>query len=69
MAKFRFELSPGKPNCVRASARDGTIEFESPDHQTAQVLLNLLNSFVSDIAIDRRQSRSMDIGTADWLYV
>jgi hypothetical protein len=54
-----FELCPEKSNCVRASTLGGTIQLESPDNKTARVLLNVLNSFVSDIVIDR-QSRSTD---------
>jgi len=70
MDNDRFELSPGKPNWVRAFTLEGTIELESPDSQTAEVLLNLLNAFVSDIVIDRHQSRSVEPApTMDWLYV
>jgi hypothetical protein len=53
-----FELSPGKSNCVRASTLGGTIELESPDNKTARVLLNVLNSFVSDIVIERHHRRT-----------
>jgi len=56
MRMDRFELSPGKSNCVRASTLGGTIELESPDNKTARVLLNVLNSFVSEIVIERDHS-------------
>jgi len=70
MANDRFELSPGKSNWVRVFTLEGTIEFESPDSQTAEVLLNLLNVFVSDIVIDRHQSPSAETAPRmDWLYV
>ena len=61
MAKDRFELNPRKPNSVRAFTLEGTIELETPDDKSARALLDVLNSFVSDIVIDR-QGRSMDIG-------
>jgi len=69
MAKDRFELSPGKANCVRALTLEGAIEFEAPDSQTAQVLLSLLNAFVSDIVIDRYESQSVGVIASDWLWV
>ena len=59
MRDGRFELCPEKSTCVRASTLGGTIELESRDNKTARVLLNVLNSFVSELVIDR-QSRSMD---------
>ncbi len=70
MANDRFELSPGKPNWVRVFTLEGTIELESTDNQTALLLVEVLNAFVSDIVVDRHQSRSVDIApTMDWLYV
>jgi hypothetical protein len=59
MAKDRFELSPEKPNSVRAFTLEGTIELETPDNRSARALLDVLNSFVSDIVIDT-QSRLME---------
>jgi hypothetical protein len=58
MAKDRFELNPTKPNSVRAFTLEGTVELETADSKSARALLDVLNSFVSDIAI-YRQSRSM----------
>jgi len=60
MAKDRFELNPRKPNSVRAFTLEGTIELETPDNKSARALLDVLNSFVSDIVIDR-QTRLMDM--------
>jgi hypothetical protein len=53
MAKDRFELSPEKPNSVRAFILEGIVELETPDNKSARALLDVLNSFVSDIAIER----------------
>jgi hypothetical protein len=70
VAKFRFELSPGKPNCVRVFTPEGTIEFEATDTQTAGVLLDVLNAFVSDVVVRRHQGPSMHVAAPmDWLPV
>ena len=61
MAKDRFELNPGKPNSVRAFTLEGTLELETPDKKTARALLDVLNSFVTGIVIERQQSPSRDI--------
>ena len=59
MHKDHFELNPRKPNSVRAFTVEGTIELETPDSKSARALLDVVNSFVSDIVIDR-QTRSMN---------
>ena len=70
MAKDRFELSPGKPNWIRVFTLERIIELESSDNQTAQLLIQVLNAFVSDIVVDRHQSRPVDKPpTLDWLPV
>jgi hypothetical protein len=59
MAKDRFELNPEKPNSVRAFTLEGIVELETPDNKSARALLDVLNSFVSDVVIDR-QGRSSE---------
>jgi hypothetical protein len=68
MAKDRFELSPGKPNWIRVFTLEGIIELEATDNQTAQLLVDVLNAFVSDIVIERYQSPSVTVAS-DWLPV
>lgn len=68
MAKGRFELSPGKPSCVRVYTLEGTVEFESTDNQTAGVLVDVLNAFVSDIVVSRHRTPKM-ASPSDWLPV
>jgi hypothetical protein len=60
MAKDLFELSPGKPNSVRAFTLEGTVELETPDNKSARALLDVLNSFVSGIVIERQENPSRD---------
>jgi hypothetical protein len=70
MVKELFELSPGKPNWIRVFTLDGTIELESTDDQTAQLLVEVLNAFVSDIVVSRHQSAPAEITSrSDWLFV
>jgi hypothetical protein len=70
MAKGHFELSPGKPSYVRVSTLEGTIEFESADKQTAEVLVDVLNAFVSDIVVSRHRTPSTEMASSsDWLPV
>jgi len=66
--KDRFELSPNKPNWVRAFTLEGIIEFESTDSETANLLVEVLNAFVSDIVVERYQSEQI-APKVDWLYV
>ena len=68
MAKDRFELSPGKPNWVRAFTLEGIIEFEAGDTETANLLVEVLNAFVTDLLVDRFKSQGI-APKADWLYV
>ena len=60
MAKDRFELSPEKLNSVRAFTLEGIVELETPDNKSARALLDVLNSYVSDVLIERQQSQSRD---------
>jgi hypothetical protein len=70
MARDRFELSPGKPSWVRVFTLEGTIELESTDNETAQLLVEVLNAFVSDIVVSRQQSPPEQITSpSDWLFV
>ena len=68
MAKTHFELSPGKPNWIRVFPLEGIIELEAADNQTALLLVDVLNAFVSDIVIERYQSPSITVAS-DWLPV
>jgi hypothetical protein len=66
----RFELSPGKPDWIRVFTLEGIVELESIDNQTAQLLVDVLNAFVSDVVVDRYQNGPMDTPpTLDWLPV
>jgi hypothetical protein len=70
MAKDRFELSPERPNRVRVLTLEGTIELESTDKQTAEVLVDVLNAFVTDIVVSTQRSPSVEIASpSDWLFV
>jgi hypothetical protein len=70
MAKGRFELSLGKPNCVRAFTLEATVELESTDNQTAGVLVDVLNAFVSDIVVSTHEGPSLEIASpSGWLPV
>ena len=49
---------------------EGTIEFEATDTQTAGVVLDVLNAFVSDVVVRRHQGLSMHVAAPmDWLPV
>ena len=68
MVKTYFELSSGKPNWIRVFPPEAIIEFEAADSQTALLLVDVLNAFVSDIVIERYQSPSITVAS-DWLPV
>ena len=66
----RFELSAGKPNRIRVFTLEGIVELESTDNETAQLLVDVLNAFVSDIVVSRHQSPPREIDApSDWLFV
>jgi hypothetical protein len=66
----RFEVSPGKPNWIRVFTLEGIVELESTDNETAQLLVDVLNTFVSDIVVGRHQGPPPEIASrSDWLFV
>src|SRR5262245_17374848 len=53
MASDRFELCPGKPYSVRGFTLEGIVELECRDNEAAQRLLGVLNTYVTDLFLDK----------------